>query len=71
MLVDYNWTYASDHFIMCKNTESLHCIPETNMILYNSIKIFLNKILLILNNFCILYFLYHISFLLEFYQVFL
>ena len=49
MLVDCNWTYAGDHLIMCKNAESLHCIPETNIILcYNSIKLFLNKIFIIL-----------------------
>ena len=41
MVTDGNQTYRGDHFILCKNIESLCCIPETNIILpvnYTSIK---------------------------------
>lgn len=41
MVRDSNWSYCGDHFIMCKNRESLCFIPEKYIILYvnyNSIK---------------------------------
>ena len=40
-MMDDNWLYYGDHFIMHKNIESLCCTPETNIILYvnyNSIR---------------------------------
>ena len=30
--MDGNWSYCGDHFRMYKNTESLHCTPETNIV---------------------------------------
>lgn len=29
---DVNWTYCGDHFATYTNMESLHSIPETNII---------------------------------------
>ena len=34
MVMDGNWSYGCDHFIMYKNTESLCCTPETNTVSY-------------------------------------
>ena len=32
--MDINQTYCGDHFVIYTNTESLYCIPETNIMLY-------------------------------------
>lgn len=32
--LDGNQTYCGDHFTVYTNIESLHCIPETNTLLY-------------------------------------
>ena len=32
--MDVNKTYCADHFTIYKNTESSHCTPETNIMLY-------------------------------------
>ena len=28
-----NWTYCGDHFVIYTNIKSLHCTPETNIML--------------------------------------
>lgn len=37
MVININQTYC-DHFAMYTNVESLHCTPETNMLLYLQLK---------------------------------
>ena len=32
MVTDGNQTYWGDHFITCKNNESLYCTPESNIV---------------------------------------
>ena len=34
MVMDGNWTYCGDYFIIYKNIESLCCTPETSITLY-------------------------------------
>ena len=33
MVTDVNWTYWGNHFAIHTNVESLHCIPETSIML--------------------------------------
>ena len=33
MMTHGNWTYCGDHFEMQRNSESLHCVSGTNIVL--------------------------------------
>lgn len=32
MLMDVNWIYCNDHFVIYANIESLYCTPEINTV---------------------------------------
>ena len=38
MMTDVNQIYYGDHFAIDTNIKSLHCIPETNIMLYANYK---------------------------------
>ena len=38
--MDVNWTYRGDHCAIYTNIETLHCTPETNLMLC---QLYLNK----------------------------